>query len=125
MDSTKNTNIYSQTVIISQLLPDSGIVDLVDEKPQFAGGEQELRNYLANNIKYPLIAKTHNIHGKVFINFVIDKNGDVRNVKIIRGIGFGCDEEALRLVRNMPRWIPCKQKGQRTTTSFNLPISFN
>jgi periplasmic protein TonB len=101
------------------------IFTIVEDMPSFPGGEEALFKYLAQNIKYPQIAKEAGITGRVFVNFVIDKEGNVTDVKVLRGIGGGCDEEAVRVVKNMPKWSPGKQRGKPVKVSYNLPIKFS
>jgi len=83
-----------------------------------------MMNFLANNLTYPEQARRQKIEGRVFVNFVVEKDGSVSNVKILRGIGAGCDEEAKRVVELMPKWTPGYQRGQAVRVSFNLPIKF-
>ncbi len=80
--------------------------------------------YIARNIKYPAMARESGIQGRVFVNFVVEPNGSVSNVKILRGIGGGCDEEAIRVVEAMPKWTPGRQRGKAVRVSFNLPVRF-
>jgi len=101
------------------------IFTIVEDMPSFPGGEEALFKYLAQNIKYPQIAKEAGITGRVFVNFVIDKEGNVTDVKVLRGIGGGCDEEAVRVVKNMPKWSAGKQRGKPVKVSYNLPIKFS
>jgi len=100
------------------------VFTIVEVMPSFVGGEEALAKYLRNNIVYPERAKTMGTEGKVYISFVIDSYGNVGEVKLLRGIGGGCDEEALRVVRKMPRWTPGKQGGRPVKVQFNLPIEF-
>ncbi|HBG71911.1 MAG: hypothetical protein A2W93_05010 [Bacteroidetes bacterium GWF2_43_63] len=100
------------------------IFTIVEEQPGFPGGESSLMDYLRNNIKYPQLARESNIQGTVFVTFVVEPNGAISNVKILRGIGGGCDEEATRVVKNMPSWTPGKQRGKPVRVQFNLPIRF-
>jgi protein TonB len=97
---------------------------VVESMPAFPGGEVELHRYLAENIKYPQMAKESGIQGRVFVTFVVEKNGSVTDVKVLRGIGGGCDEEAIRVVKNMPKWTPGKQRGKPVRVQFNLPVKF-
>ncbi len=97
---------------------------VVEQMPHFPGGEKALMKYLATHIKYPALAKESGIQGRVFINFVVEPNGKIDHVKVLRGIGGGCDEEAVRVVEGMPRWIPGRQRGKPVRVSFNLPIKF-
>jgi len=100
------------------------IFTVVEENPQFPGGESAMYKYLAEVISYPEEAKELGIQGRVFVNFLIETDGSVTHVKVLRGIGGGCDEEAIRVVRNMPGWKPGKQRGIPVRVSFNLPIKF-
>ncbi len=100
------------------------IYTMTENMPEFPGGRKALMQYLAQNIKYPEEAKRDSIQGRVFINFIIEKDGSVSNAKVIRGIGHGCDEAALEVVRNMPNWIPGEHDGQKVRVSFNIPIKY-
>ncbi|HSG68454.1 MAG TPA: energy transducer TonB, partial [Bacteroidales bacterium] len=101
------------------------VYTVVEEMPQYPGGQKAMYAYLGENIKYPEEAKKKGISGTVFVTFVILDNGEVSNVSILRGVGYGCDEEALRVVKGMPKWTPGKQDGKPVNVSFNLPIKFN
>ncbi|MFN8164636.1 MAG: energy transducer TonB [Bacteroidia bacterium] len=79
---------------------------VVEEMPVFPGGDDKLLQYISSNIKYPQMAKENGITGRVFVQFVVGKDGKVHDAKIVRGIGGGCDEEALRVVRSLPDWKP-------------------
>lgn len=98
---------------------------VVEDMPTFPGGEKALMNYLSKNIHYPEKAKEAGIHGRVFVNFIVEPDGSIDHVKILRGIGGGCDLEAFNVVKNMPKWNPGKQKGKPVRVSFNLPIRFS
>ena len=100
------------------------VFTVVEENPEFDGGMEGLYKYLSSNIHYPEKAKEEKIQGRVFVTFVIEKDGSVSDAKVIRGIGGGCDEEALRVVNNMPKWKPGKQKGKPVRVQYNLPIYF-
>jgi protein TonB len=92
--------------------------------PEFKGGAGAMTKYLVESIKYPKTAREKGINGTVYVTYVVEKDGAVSNVKILRGIGGGCDEEAIRVVREMPNWIPGKNKGKPVRVQFNLPIKF-
>lgn len=94
------------------------------DMPSFPGGEDSLSAYLRNNIHYPASASVSGICGNVFISFLVTETGNIAEVKVVKGIGSGCDEEAMRVVRNMPAWVPAKQAGKAVATNFNLPIKF-
>ncbi len=98
---------------------------VVEDEPEFPGGMEALYRYLASNINYPDEAKAEKIQGRVFVSFVIEKDGSVSNIKLLRDIGGGCGEEAVRVVAAMPRWKPGRQHGRRVRTQYNLPINFN
>lgn len=106
--------------------PDAGkIFTIVEEMPQFpGGGEAALVKYLQNNIKYPAMARENGIEGIVYVTFVVDKEGKVKDAKILRGKGAGLDEEALRVIRAMPDWKPGKQNGRSVAVQYNLPVNF-
>ena len=98
---------------------------VVEEEPEFPGGMEALYRYLASNIKYPELAKKEKIQGTVYVSFVVEKDGSVTNIKVLRDIGGGCSEEAVRVVRQMPKWKPGRQRGQRVRVQYNLPIKFS
>jgi len=83
-----------------------------------------LMTYLGNNIKYPQLARESNIQGIVYVSFIVEANGSISNVKLARGIGGGCDDEAVRVVKDMPKWNPGKQRGKPVRVQFNLPVRF-
>jgi protein TonB len=106
---------------------DGGLQPLtvVEQMPDFPGGLEELSKFLHDNIKYPQLAREDGTSGTVYITFVVSKSGKISNVKVLRGIGSGCDEEAIRVVRKMPDWKPGKQNGAAVPVQYNLPIKFN
>ena len=103
---------------------DTAIVVISDVMPEFPGGDEALFAYLSQNINYPTEAKDAKLEGRVYVTFVIEKDGQVSNAKILRDIGGGCGEEAIRVVNNMPKWKPGIQDGKPVRTQFNLPVSF-
>ncbi len=96
----------------------------VQQAPSFPGGDEARTRYLQQNIHYPVRAKEKNIHGTVYISFVVEKDGHISSVKLLKGIGYGCDEEALRVVQAMPRWTPGRQHGQPVRVQIVLPLHF-
>lgn len=105
-------------------IDDTVVFVVVEEMPVFKGGNEELFKFLGNNIKYPKKAKDAKIQGRVFVNFIVEKDGEVTNINVLRGIGSGCDEEAIRVINSMPNWTPGKQRGEYVRVSYNLPIKF-
>jgi protein TonB len=105
---------------------DNQIFDDVDvsQMPEFPGGEEELIRYLAQNIQYPKQALDGNTEGRVLIGFVVNKEGNIDDVKVLRSIGDGCDEEAVRVIHKMPKWKPGKNNGKLVNVFYNLPVTF-
>ena len=97
---------------------------IVENMPTFPGGEKKMLEYVAKNVKYPQLAKEVGTQGRVFVSFIVEKDGSITNVTILRGIGSGCDEEAIRVVKSMPKWNPGLQCGRAVRVSCNLPINF-
>ncbi len=100
------------------------IFTVVESMPGFPGGESARIKYLNENIKYPQMARESGIQGRVFVTFVVEKDGKVTDVRVLRGIGGGCDEEAVRVIKNMPNWNAGKQRGKPVRVQFNMPILF-
>lgn len=100
------------------------IFTVVEQQADFPGGQGELGKFLQKNLKYPPAASRANVQGKVFLSFVVGSDGRITDVSVLKGLGFGCDEEAIRVVKSMPRWTPGKQSGRAVKSRFNLPISF-
>lgn len=97
---------------------------LVEEMPSFPGGETARNKFLAENVVYPQLATESGIEGTVYVSFIVDTKGNITEVKVLRGIGGGCDEEALRVIKLMPRWKPGRQNGKFVRVLFNMPIYF-
>ncbi|MBK6284867.1 MAG: energy transducer TonB [Draconibacterium sp.] len=97
---------------------------IVEDMPEFPGGEMALRTYIANAIKYPVIAQENGIQGKVYVTFVVGKDGSVSNASIARGVDPSIDKEALRVINTLPKWKPGKQRGKPVNVSYTVPINF-
>lgn len=97
---------------------------IVEEMPEFPGGDAALMRYLAKSVRYPVIAEQNNIQGRVYIQFVINTNGEVTNAIVLRGVDPSLDKEAIRVVENMPSWKPGKQRNKPVRVSFTVPINF-
>ncbi len=102
----------------------SNVYLIVEQQPAYPGGPDALRNYLQRNLHYPTPALRSGTAGRVIVSLIINTDGSVTSVAVLKGIGFGCDEEAMRVVNGMPRWKPGKQSGQAVRVKFNLPIVF-
>ena len=97
---------------------------IVENMPEFPGGDLALRKYIAENVKYPEIAKENGLSGKVFVQFVINQRGEVENVKIARGVDPALDKVAIRVVQGLPKWKPGSQRGKPVKVSYTVPINF-
>ncbi|HSG67279.1 MAG TPA: energy transducer TonB [Bacteroidales bacterium] len=107
-----------------EVVEEETIFIVVELAPSFPGGTAALKQYLSENLVYPTLAREANIQGTVYLQFIVGKSGEIRDVTILRGIGGGCDEEAVRVVQSMPRWNPGKQRGVPVIVRFNLPVRF-
>ncbi len=96
----------------------------VEVQPSFMGGNSEMYKFLGKNLKYPAAAQRANIQGKVFLSFIVEKDGSITDIETMKGIGFGCDEEAMRVVKLMPKWIAGKQNGRNVRVKFTIPVFF-
>jgi protein TonB len=111
----------SQNQVIEQQAPVLTIVELM---PAFDGGEEAMYKWLSENIKYPQVAKETGIQGTVVVTFVVEKDGGITGVQVLKDIGGGCGDEAIRVVKAMPKWKSGKQNGVPVRVQFNLPIRF-
>ncbi len=100
------------------------IFTVVESMPAFPGGDAARMRFLQENIRYPQLARESGIQGTVFVTFVVERDGSVTDVRVLRGIGGGCDEEAVRVIKQMPSWVPGRQRGQAVRVQFNMPIRF-
>ena len=98
--------------------------DFLEKYPEFPGGEKAFARYLSRNLKYPYMAVESNITGRVWVSFIIEKNGSLSDVKVVRGIGGGCDEEAVRVLKKAPAWAPGMQNGRAVRVAYTMPIHF-
>jgi TonB family protein len=112
--------------ILAKAMYEGKLFDLgsVEVAPEFPGGQKAFGKFLGSNIRYPESARENNIQGKVYIGFVVEKNGELSDLKIIKGIGGGCDEEALRVLKNSPNWKPGMSEGKPVRTSYTFPVTF-
>ena len=101
-----------------------GVYIVVDQMPEFPSGDKGLYEFIADNIKYPAEAKEEGLKGRVFVNFIVEPDGSVSDIRVLRGIGGGCDEEAVRVVESMPRFKPGMQDGEAVRVSYTVPIFF-
>jgi TonB family protein len=110
----------SQEVVVGQ----DSIHRVTEVMPQYPGGPNEMMKYISDNIKYPQSAKDNKIEGRVYVSFVVEKDGSITNAAVMRGIDKECDAEALRVVASMPKWTPGQHKGEVVRTQFTIPIYY-
>ncbi len=97
---------------------------VAEKMPEFPGGQSSMMDFIREKLIYPEMAKENGVQGKVICSFIVGKDGTVYGATILRGIGSGCDQEALRVINKMPRWNPGMQNGKAVNVKFNLPINF-
>jgi len=112
------------TQVVEEEVSEVEIFTVVEEAPSYPGGDEARIKFLQENIKYPQMARESGIAGTVYVTFVVERDGNVTDVKVMRGIGGGCDEEAIRVIKAMPKWNPGKQRGKPVRVQFNMPIKF-
>jgi len=112
------------TQVVEEEVSEVEIFTVVEEAPSYPGGDEARIKFLQENIKYPQMARESGISGTVYVTFVVERDGSVTDVKVMRGIGGGCDEEAIRVINAMPKWNPGKQRGKPVRVQFNMPIKF-
>jgi len=108
----------------SKVTAEEEVFTIVESMPDFVSGRDGLSKYFKDNLNYPEEAKKNSIQGTVYVNFVVNKEGEIIGAKILRGVHDLLDEEALRLMNAMPKWKPGTQRGKRVAVSYNLPIKF-
>lgn len=100
------------------------VFDVVEQMPQYKGGDAALMDYLNKSIKYPVIAEENGIQGRVVCTFVVERDGSITDVKVVRSVDPSLDKEAVRVLKAMPKWIPGKQNGSAVRVKFTLPVTF-
>ena len=118
------TTITAQKTVISKNQPSEPVFEVVEQMPVFPGGQDSLMTFLMRTMKYPKEAMDKGIEGRVLVKFIVEKDGLVNEATITKSVYPALDEEALRVVRYMPRWQPGKQSGKNVRVFFTLPISF-
>lgn len=103
---------------------DTQVFFIVEEMPEFPGGEAALRQFIAQSVKYPVIAQENGIQGRVYVTFVVDADGGISDPRVARGVDPSLDKEALRVVSMLPKWKPGKQRGKPVRVSYTVPINF-
>lgn len=124
-EETKNIEITPVKIEEEEEEEETQIFTVVENDPEFPGGQDAMYKYLGQNIKYPQLARDNNITGTVYVTFVVERDGSITGCKVLRDIGGGCGQEAIRVVKSMPKWTPGKQRGKAVRVQFNLPVRFN
>jgi len=120
----EDTEADEEMIIEIEEESDEDFFTIVEQMPEFPGGELALMKYITKKIKYPPIAKEYNITGKVYVSFIVDKSGSVGNVKVVRGVDKSLDAEAIRVIKTLPKYKPGKQRGKPVKVQFTVPINF-
>lgn len=128
-EADENTQMEEYKAVVAvqvaeEEVAEAEIFTVVEEAPSYPGGDESRIRFLQENIKYPQMARESGIQGTVYVTFVVEKSGKVTDVKVLRGIGGGCDEEAIRVIQAMPPWNAGKQRGKSVRVQFNMPIKF-
>lgn len=118
-------NIVDATKAVTASVANNQVYTFVSDPPTYPGGEDELSTFLASNIRYPREAQQHAVTGTIFVNFVVDREGNITQVKTVGPVkGSGLEEESIRVVKAMPKWNPGRHDGQQVAVAFNLPIKY-
>ena len=127
-EADENTTVEIQEVVEvvqeEEVVEEPQVFFIVEDMPEVPGGELALRKYIAENVRYPEMAKENDIQGTVYVRFVVDTDGSVKNVEVIRGVDQLLDKEAIRVVQSLPKWKPGKQRGKAVKVSHSVPIKF-
>ncbi|OUJ73697.1 energy transducer TonB [Hymenobacter crusticola] len=121
--TTTNTTGTANGSTTTEVAP-SGTFTFVEVMPEFTGGPEALRRYMQRNLHYPSTALANSIAGKVFVSFVVSADGSISDVEVLKGLGYGTDEEAIRVIRSMPAWKPGRQNNHAVSVRYTLPITF-
>lgn len=124
-DEANGKDIADLKQVVTQAEPEKEkVFDMVEQMPTFPGGQSELLSFIGKNLKYPTIAQENGTQGRVICQFVVGKDGQVREVTIVRSLDPYCDKEAIRVIKSMPKWIPGKQNGKPVAVKYTVPITF-
>jgi protein TonB len=124
-----NGEVLKAKEVIAQPEPpkheeESKVFDVVEQMPSFPGGNGALLEYLATHVKYPVVAQENGVQGRVIVSFVVERDGSITDVRVVRSVDPSLDSEAARVVSSMPRWTPGKQNGSAVRVKYNVPVMF-
>ena len=126
-DETAGEVLKAKEVIAEPEPPkveETKVFDVVEEMPQFPGGQAALLEYLSKNIKYPVVAEENGVQGRVIVTFVVERDGSITDVKVVKSVDPSLDKEATRVVKSMPKWQPGKQNGSAVRVKYTVPVTF-
>ncbi len=122
-DEAAGEILKAQEVIVQEKVEEQ-VFDVVEQMPQFPGGDAALFEYLSTHIKYPAIAEENGVQGRVIVTFVVERDGSITDVKVVKAVDPSLDREAARVVAGMPKWIPGKQNGAAVRVKYTVPVTF-
>lgn len=123
-DEAEGEVLKAKEVIVQEKPVEEKVFDVVEQMPQFPGGDAALFEYLSKNIKYPTIAEENGVQGRVIVTFVVERDGSITDVKVVKSVDPSLDKEAARVVKSMPHWIPGKQNGSAVRVKYTVPVTF-
>ena len=123
-DEANGKDIADLKQVVTQAVEEEKVFDMVEQMPQFPGGQTELMKWIGEHLKYPTIAAENGTQGRVTCQFVVGKDGKVRDVVVLKTLDPYCDKEAVRVINSMPNWIPGKQNGKAVAVKYTVPITF-
>ena len=109
---------------VQEVKEENVVFEVVEQMPSFPGGDAALMEYLSKNTKYPSVAEENGIQGRVVCTFVVETNGSITDVKVVRAVDPALDREAVRVIKSMPKWIPGKQNGKAVRVKYTVPVNF-
>lgn len=109
---------------VAEVVEDNAPFLNVEINPSFVGGLSEMYKFLSKTLKYPSAAQRNNVEGRVYLNFIVERDGSITDINVLKSVGFGCDEEAVRAVKLMPKWTPGKQNGRNVRVKYTIPVTF-
>lgn len=123
-DEAEGEVLKAKEVIAQEAAEAEQVFDVVEVMPQFPGGPQALFEYLSKNIKYPVVAEENGVQGRVIVTFVVERDGSITDVQVVKSVDPSLDREAMRVVKSMPNWIPGKQNGAAVRVKYTVPVTF-
>ncbi len=123
-EADQETEVEIVEIVEEEEEEEAKVFVIVENMPEFPGGQKGLRKHIAKSVQYPEIAKENGIQGKVYVKFVVNQTGNIEQVKVLRGVDPALDKEAIRVIKSLPKWKPGSQRGKPVKVSFTVPIYF-